>query len=182
MNGDELVSWMLRTALNSVVSTNPSLFGNLVGSLNVNKPALLRIENFPVYIQITAKDTDSASASPPAPLSTQISLEDPRDGTLIAKSTEPVAKHREPDLTERVQVHLDPAPLPYRLWPALGVRRAGKGPRRQRVGNRSPDQGDRVRRRRARRVHDAWGQTKQTEGPPRPRRSNETQGHRSETR
>ena len=131
MNGNELMNWLLSTALNGLFQMHPSLVGSLVGSLNINSPTILRIENFPVYIQITGGGADSIPGTPVAPSSfpsvPRLTLEDPRDGTVIATSEEAGAARSGTKLGEQRQVRLDLAPVRYRLYPHLVFDERGSG-------------------------------------------------------
>ena len=134
MEFDGLMSWLLRTALNGQgVSIHP----NLVGNLNVSNPAILRIENFPVYIQVTVSGADRTPANPDAPpppvLPPPLTLEDPRDGKVHAASSVAPAEREERDRSEerpgskQRQVRLDLAPVRYRLYPHLVFDDRGRG-------------------------------------------------------
>ncbi len=131
MNGNELMNWLLSTALNGLFQIHPSLVGSLVGSVNINSPTILRIENFPIYIQVAAGDADSAPGTSVAPSTfpslPQLTLEDPRNGTVIATSDEALAARSGTEPGERREVRLDLAPVRYRLYPHLVFDEQGGG-------------------------------------------------------
>ena len=131
MRGDELMTWLLRAALNGESPITPSLIGSLIGGINVSNPVLLRIENFPVYIQITDADVKPA-LEPPGTLPSllpnpRLTFEDPRDGRPVGETAVSVARQSQSDVGDQPHVRLDPAPVRYRLHPHLVFDEQGRG-------------------------------------------------------
>ena len=132
MKPDEMMSWLLRTALNGVLPDYPSLFGNL----NIS-PVILRIDSFPVHIQIakfgTNREPSSPEPPPPSPSPARLIVEDPQSGKVLAKSAKAEVETRGPELLhERHErdprhVQLYPAPVRYRLYPHLVFDERGRG-------------------------------------------------------